>query len=56
MMPDQRFYMTIGAVFFVILAVAMSFALNMDVLQSTTATAAPALTAVAPPALSVQVD
>ena len=49
MMPDQRFYMTIGAVFFVILAVAISFALNIDGPQSPPA-------AVAPPALSVQVD
>jgi hypothetical protein len=56
MLPDQRFYTTIGAVFFVILGVAMSFALNIDRLQSPTATAVPALTAVAPPALPVQVD
>ena len=56
MLPDQRFYTTIGAVFFVILGAAMSFALNMDVLQSPTAIGPPALTAVAPPALSVQID
>ena len=56
MMPDQRFYMTIGAVFFAILGAAMSFALNMDGPQSPAAIASPALTAVAPPALSVQVD
>ena len=48
-MPDERFYTLIGLAFFVVLGVAMSFALNMDHVVKV-------LSDVAPPALAVRVD